>query len=127
LSRDRGASSQKQIIATFAHPIVQLVGAGGDFIRYFVDAEHATALAVLDQPVPQGGAEVQPIVQVLGLDEDVGIEQVAAQAEAASASRGSLGCFIVSKPETVSSLRRVFPSRGGQQIVRPTRDSTIHV
>ncbi|EXI72984.1 MAG: hypothetical protein AW07_02916 [Candidatus Accumulibacter sp. SK-11] len=73
---DRDASSQKQTMATFAYPIVQLVSARGDFIRHFIDAEHATARAVVDQPVPEGRAEVQPIMQVLGLDEDFGIEQV---------------------------------------------------
>ncbi len=66
----------EQTIGSFPHPVGQFIGAGGDFVGYLVDAEHTTRGIIVDQPVPESGAEVQTVVQVLRLDENIGIEQV---------------------------------------------------
>ena len=76
LRRDRRTGLHEQAVAVVTYPVRQLIAACGDFIGNLVVAEHATCGMVVEQPLPKGRAEIQPVVQVLGLDEHVGIKQV---------------------------------------------------
>lgn len=51
----------------------------GKFIAHFFDAEHRSGSVPLDKPFPKGRAEIEAVVQVLGLDKDITIEQVTHQ------------------------------------------------
>ena len=72
-----GIRFAEQAIAVVVHPLGQLVRAGGDLIGHLVDAEHPPVGVAVDQPLPERRAEIQTVVQVLCLDEDVGVQQIA--------------------------------------------------
>ena len=55
----------------------KIVATGLQFIAHLVDACDAASTVLCDQPVPERRAEIEAVMQVLRLDEDVGVEQVA--------------------------------------------------
>lgn len=76
LSRDGGVRPVEQIVTVILHPLSQFIGSGSDFIGDFVDAANAAVCMAIDQPLPKRRAEVESVVQVLGLNEDVRVQQV---------------------------------------------------
>ena len=60
-------------------PIGEIVAPGLQFIAHLVDAGDAASCVLGDQPFPERRAEIEPVMQVLRLNEDVRVEQEAGQ------------------------------------------------
>jgi len=75
--RNARVGLQKQVLPVRAHPIGQFILARADLIRHLVDAEHAARRIVFNQPLPERWAEIQAVVKILGLNEDIGVKQIA--------------------------------------------------
>lgn len=57
-------------------PIGEFVISRLDLVVDLFDAEHSTVSIGFRYPVPESGAQVEPVVEVLRPDEDIGIEEV---------------------------------------------------
>ena len=53
-------------------------GKGGDFVHpgLFYPAYAFEVLKKVEQPLPERRAEIQPVMQIFGLDENIGVQQV---------------------------------------------------
>jgi hypothetical protein len=67
---------KKKLGASGLGPFGELVVSADQLITNLLDAEDQPRLVVHIQPIPKSWTKVEAIVQVLRLDEDVGIEQV---------------------------------------------------
>src|SRR5437660_1885648 len=67
---------QKEVSASLVGPISKLIAASQNLIRNSLYAEYILVGILCDKPLPKRGTKIEPIVEVLGLDEDVGVEQV---------------------------------------------------
>jgi len=72
----RVIGSQKEFVSSCCGPLRQLVVSGLQFVPDLLDARDLARAVLLYQPIPESGAEVEAIVQVLGLDEDVRIDEI---------------------------------------------------
>ena len=54
----------------------EFVGEGLDFIPYLLDAEYHAGAILCDEPIPKRRAEVEAVMQILGGNEYVGVQQV---------------------------------------------------
>ena len=73
---DGGIWRDKEAITSGAGPFVQLVVTCQQFVAGSFNAEHLTCLVLPYQPVPESWTEIKPIMQILGLDEYIGIQNV---------------------------------------------------
>ncbi len=74
---DRSIGPQKERLPKLGCPFRQLICTGLKLVTYFVDAEDSAGCIALNYPIPEGGAKIQTIVEILRLDEDVRVQQVA--------------------------------------------------
>ena len=72
--------SEKKALPALGSPVGQLIPTCRQFIAHLFNAEHRSGGVSLDQSRPEGGAEIEPVVQVLSLDKNVAVQQVAHQA-----------------------------------------------
>ena len=80
----------EEAITLSLSPGGQLIGAGFQLIAHLPNASDPAIAMRLNQPVPERWAEVEAVLQVLGLDEDVGIQQVSHQVGKPSVRPSSL-------------------------------------
>ena len=73
-----------------------------DFITYSLDAEDPARSSLPIKPVPECGAELESVVEVLRLDEDVGVEQVRRHTTP-SLSQSSLNVAFFLKPSILNA------------------------
>lgn len=71
-----GIRLQKEVISAICGPICELIGDSLNLVAYFFDAEYSSCRIALNQPVPECRAKIQSVVEVLCLNEHVGVEQV---------------------------------------------------
>ena len=74
-----GIRPDKETGAKACSPRGELVSDSLELVAYFLDTEDLTGRVVYDKPIPEGRTEVETIMQVLGLDEDIGVKQVGHQ------------------------------------------------
>jgi hypothetical protein len=67
---------QKETVAAISSPSRQIISTRFDLISHFLCAKNQLLGVGINESVPESRAEVQAVVQVLGLDEDVGIQEV---------------------------------------------------
>src|SRR5579862_213956 len=60
-------------------PRGEFVGAAKQLVADSLDAEHRPGAVGLVEPIPEAGAEVEAVVQVLRLDEHIGVEEIGHQ------------------------------------------------
>lgn len=60
-------------------PVGKIVAASLQLVADLVDTGDAASCVLRDEPIPEGRAEIEPVVQVLRLNEDICIEQEAGQ------------------------------------------------
>ena len=72
----RGMGTKKETCSTSARPIGKFVGQRRDFVAHVLDAVDPACRVIFNQPVPESGTRVEPVVQIPGGDERVGVEQV---------------------------------------------------
>ena len=73
MSRPVGGRSRR--LCPGAHS-ASFVASGQQLVADPFNAVHVASLVLSCQPIPEGGAEIEPVVKVLGADEDVGIQKV---------------------------------------------------
>ena len=76
--QDRRIGFQKESVAPSGCPSCEFICAGLNFITDRFSAKNQFLRVGLDQPVPERRTEIQTVMQVLGLNEDVGVQQAAA-------------------------------------------------
>ena len=74
--KDLGIRWEKELVAAFIRPFGEFIVPGFELVLDFFDAEHSAPHVGLDEPVPEAGTEVETVVQVLGTDEDIGVEEI---------------------------------------------------
>jgi len=72
----RGVRIDEETGAAVRGPRGELIAAGLDLVADLLDTEDPARRVVRDEPIPERRTEVEAIVQVLGLDEDVGVKQI---------------------------------------------------
>ena len=72
---DRIVRRKKKVATARGGPVGQIVAAGLQLIADLVDAGDAAGGVLRDEPIPERRAEIEPVMQVLRLDEDVRVEQ----------------------------------------------------
>ena len=92
------------------------------FVAHLLDAEHVAGVVLSDQPLPKSRAEVQSVVQVLRLDENVGVQQVSHQNPTPRFSASSRNVAILRKPSSRNaSVNDERPSRALETSARVKR------
>jgi len=61
---------------TGSRPGGEVVAAGLQLVEHLFDAGQIPGFEVLVKPVPERRTEVESVLEILGLNEDVGVEQV---------------------------------------------------
>src|SRR5271165_2911573 len=90
-----GVGFEEEGVGSLAGPGREVVVDGVELDGDLVDAEDRSRLVGVIDPVPEGGAEVEAVVAVLGLDEDVRVQQVGHQpAPSRLASSSKVDSFL---------------------------------
>lgn len=71
--------SQEKPFAPFSRPSCKLITACVKFVTDFLDTGNSTCFVLFNQPLPERRTEIEAVVQILGLYENVRIEQVGCQ------------------------------------------------
>jgi len=79
-------------------PICKVIGNRQNFIPHLLNAEHDPLGLVLDEPIPERGAEIEAVVEVLCSDEDVRVEKVCYQTTSPRLRPSSSNVAIFLKP-----------------------------
>ena len=108
---------------------VLMRGSMGDEVVVGDLAENLVRRVVLDQPVPERRAEVEAVVEVLPLDEDVRVQEVAHQATpSVRPSSRNVASFLTPSMRKASRWR-VWPSSvlatSARAKRRPTRAASV--
>jgi hypothetical protein len=74
--QDRSIGLEKEARAALCRPRRQFISASFDLIANFLNAEDLANRVTGDQPIPERRTEIEPIVEVLRLDEHIGVEQI---------------------------------------------------
>ena len=92
-------------------PLGQLVPNRAHLVSHLLDAEDLFRSVSSDEPIPEGRAEVETIMEVLGGDENVRVEEVGHQYSTPRLRPNSLKVFIFFKPSIRNvSVNAVRPS-----------------
>ncbi len=92
-------------------PRRKFIAASLDFIADFFGAQNQTRRVRRDEPLPERRTEIQTVVQVLGLNEHVGVQQVGHGTPTPKLRPSSLKVACFEKPSIrKASLKRVWPS-----------------
>ncbi len=75
--KDGGIRFQEKAITTTCGPSCQFIRASLNLVADFFGTENQALRVRRDQPIPEGGSEIQAVVQVLGLNENIGIQKIA--------------------------------------------------
>ena len=67
---------EKEAVTTMSGPLGKGVVSGSQFAADTLNAEHAPLFVRHHKPVPEGRTKHESVVQILGLDEDVGVEEI---------------------------------------------------
>lgn len=103
---DRQVGWYEQLRPLF-RPFGQTVITGLEFGAHPFDAGYGTGRAGSGDPVPERGAEVEPVVQILGLDEDVRVEQLPGHTTLNSLARPSKVAAFLNPSIRNASVYRV--------------------
>jgi hypothetical protein len=105
LGQYRGVRLDEETGAAVRGPRGELIAAGLDLIADLLDTEDPACLVVRDEPIPESRTEVEAIVQVLGLDENIGVEQVRHQIVTPRLRPSSRKVWIFEKPSIRKASR----------------------
>ena len=105
-SRQNGRGRlEEEAITALGSPRRQGVCARRDLVAASLDAVDIAASVLGDQPVPESGAEIEAVVEVLGLDEHVCVQQVGHQTATPTLRPSSWKVESLEKPSIRSASR----------------------
>src|SRR3546814_1498695 len=99
---------EEEVTPTCLGPVGEIIAGAHQFIADFLYAAHDPAAILVGKPVPEGGAEIEPIVKILGLDKDIGIEQVAGQISTPTSCPILLNVSVLRSEEHTSELQSLM-------------------
>lgn len=93
-------------------PVRELISNGTNFVTNFLHAKQGAISISINHPMPESWAEVESIVQVLGPDEHIRVQQVGHQNATPRLLLSSLNVLIFLNPSSRNaSVKDERPSR----------------
>ncbi|MDI3500188.1 MAG: hypothetical protein PWP50_1232, partial [Synergistaceae bacterium] len=109
---DGSIGTQKEGLPSRLGPLGKLIITRSYLVPYFFNAENATTGMCLHKPVSEGRTKVHPVMEVLGTNEHIGIQQICHQNTIPNSwpKRYNVSTFLTPKSRK-ASVNEVCPSK----------------